>query len=74
MTLAEILAPVLGTITFLAVFALLAFLIHIFLSKTTIGMRIKANTSWMGWYEDINDDYTEFVIHPSNYIKVPSSR
>ncbi len=69
MSLMDFLAPVIGTFTIIAVCALIAFAIHLFLEKTQIGQSIKAATPWMGWYSDVDDEHTNFVIHPSNYRK-----
>lgn len=69
----ELLSPVIGTIAFLALCFLIGAPIHLFLSKTEMGARIKNATPWMGWYEDVDDNYTNFKIHPDNFIKVPSS-
>lgn len=74
MTLTDILTPVIGTITIIAVLFVLCASIHLFLTKTKMGVRIKNATPWMGWYEDVDDNYTNFTIHPSNYTRAPSSR
>lgn len=74
MNLMDFLAPVIGTVIIVGLFALLAFAIHIFLEKTEIGQRIKENSPWMGWYSDVDDEYTNFKIHPDNFIQVPTSR
>lgn len=68
----DLLAPVIGTITIIAVVFVLGASIHSFLEKTTMGARIKNATPWMGWYNDADPEYTNFAIHPSNYIKAPS--
>jgi hypothetical protein len=72
MTLVEILTPVIGTITIIAVCVMIGALIHLFLEKTEMGARIKDATPWMGWYQDVDENYTNFVIHPDNYRQVPT--
>lgn len=73
---AIILDVVLQFITIIAFLAVTGASIHFFLEKTTMGARVKAATPWMGWTteDEVEDAYTNFVIHPANYIKVPSSR
>lgn len=66
--------PVIGTLLALAIIAVLCAAIHFFLTKTRMGARIMDKTPWAGWTEEeIEDQYTNFRIHPSNYIKVPSN-
>jgi hypothetical protein len=68
------LTPVIQFITIAGFIALVTTPVYIFLEKTNMGARFKDKTQWMGWtgtYKS-EDDYTNFVIHPSNYIKVPS--
>lgn len=67
-----ILTPVFGTLATIGLFVLMCVAINVLL-KTSVGTRIKNATPWMGWFEDVDDDYTEFTIHRSNYIRVPSS-
>lgn len=69
-----ILTPVLEIITIIGFVALVTTPIYLFLEKTNMGARVKDATPWMGWTATYKseDDYTDFVIHPSNYIKVPS--
>lgn len=69
-------SPIVETITIIAFLALVLGAVWLFLEKTQAGARIKAMTPWMGWDFDEQEDerYTNFVIHPSNYIKVPRSR
>lgn len=68
--------PIIEILATLGFIALVVTPIYIFIEKTKMGGRIKAATPWVGWtYEEpVEDPYTNFVIHPSNYIKVPTSR
>lgn len=59
--------------TILAFLAVTGVATWLFLEKTSVGRRFMDMTPWMGWNEEeTEDEYTNFVIHPSNYIKVPS--
>lgn len=74
MTLLEIFSPVIVTAAIIAFCALIGAPLYFFVEKTDMGARFKDMTPWLGWTEDVNENFTEFVIHPANYIKVPSSR
>lgn len=73
MTFTEILAPALDAILITVVLLAMLNLVNLFLKKTKTGNRIKNATPWMGWYQDVDDDYTNFVIHPANYYHPQSS-
>ena len=68
--------PFIGTLTILALMAAIGIPLHLFLEKTPAGSRFKAMTPWMEWYDEdeVEAEYTNFRIHPSNYIKVPNHR
>lgn len=72
-TILDIFAPAIGTIAIIALCFMIGVPIHLFLEKTNMGARIKNATPFMGWYEEVDEDYTNFRIHGSNFIKVPSS-
>jgi hypothetical protein len=67
--------PFVGTIAFLAVMGLVMAATYLLIEKTGFGTWLKSKTPWMCWYneEAVEDEYTNFRIHPSNYIKVPSN-
>jgi hypothetical protein len=71
-TAMDFLAPVIGTAAILALMFVIGALIHVFIQKTEMGARIKDATPWMGWYNDVDDEYTNFTIHPSNYYRTTS--
>lgn len=65
-------APAVAYAAAIGVFVLMLIALNAFFTKTTIGMRIMDATPWLGWADTEATDETEFCIHPSNYIRVPS--
>lgn len=70
-----ILDPIVATLTIIAFLGACLAVVWFFLEKTRPGAWLKSKTAWMEWYDEeaVEDEYTNFRIHPSNYIKVPTN-
>lgn len=73
MDLLEIFSPVIGTTAIIALCFLIGAPIYFLVERTEMGARFKDATPWLGWTDFAEEDnYTNFTIHRSNYIRVPS--
>lgn len=72
-----VLSPVTETLTILAFLAAIVLVLKVIAKMFPKAVaEFKARTAWMEWDydEETESPYTEFKIHPSNYIKVPNNR
>jgi hypothetical protein len=72
-----VLSPVTETLTILAFLAAIVLVLKVISKMFPKAVaEFKNRTAWMEWDydEETESPYTEFKIHPSNYIKVPNNR